>query len=422
MSESSFLREQFVNPFTEVQEISFLAYGRSEFYREKFRQAKVKPEELKSVADLSRLPLTTREEIQGKPWGLLTVPKSQICQIDASTSSDRPRIYIPLSANDLYRGGLRPFIRGTSFSPPLPMAIGEKDFVINALPYEVSYVGLLFHRILQDGVGAAVVPVGKGGFYSVPEKSLRIMKDLSGDHLFTTPAYAIHLAEKARDVGYNMGNDLKTKSVWLTGENCAPALRRRIAALWETNAYVCLSSLECGPVALECAEKNGMHVATGYVFAEIIPMDNPSLRVPDGTGEIVVTVLWRRSSPLIRYRTGLVGSLDPTPCGCGLESPRLHFWGDSAEFLELGKNKFSLLEVEDSLTELAELNSWYYLRPRGDALTVLIPSGMSPRERDGLRERAEKKLRERLEFSLRVEVEEHSLTYRGEHWNRVLAS
>jgi len=422
MGESAFLREQFVNPFTEVQEISFLAYGRSEFYREKFRQAKVKPEELKSVADLSRLPLTTREEIQGKPWGLLTVPKSQICQIDASTSSDRPRIYIPLSANDLYRGGLRPFIRGTSFSPPLPMAIGEKDFVINALPYEVSYVGLLFHRILQDGVGAAVVPVGKGGFYSVPEKSLRIMKDLSGDHLFTTPAYAIHLAEKARDVGYNMGNDLKTKSVWLTGENCAPALRRRIAALWETNAYVCLSSLECGPVALECAEKNGMHVATGYVFAEIIPMDNPSLRVPDGTGEIVVTVLWRRSSPLIRYRTGLVGSLDPTPCGCGLESPRLHFWGDSAEFLELGKNKFSLLEVEDSLTELAELNSWYYLRPRGDALTVLIPSGMSPRERDGLRERAEKKLRERLEFSLRVEVEEHSLTYRGEHWNRVLAS
>ena len=82
------------------------------------------------------------------------------------------------------------------------MTIGAKDFVINALPYEVSYLGLLFHRILQDGVGAGLVPVGKGGFYSRPEKSLRIMKDLSGDHLFTTPTYAIHLAEKAREVGY----------------------------------------------------------------------------------------------------------------------------------------------------------------------------------------------------------------------------
>jgi phenylacetate-CoA ligase len=302
------------------------------------------------------------------------------------------------------------------------MTVGDKDLVINALPYEVSYLGFLFHRILQDGVGAGMVPVGKGGFYSVPEKSLRIMKDLGGDHLFTTPAYAIHLAEKAREVGYEMGSDLKPKSLWLAGENCAPALRRRIEALWKTSAYLCLSSLECGPIALECGEKNGMHVATGYVFAEIVPIDNSGLRVPEGTGEIVVTVLWRRSSPLIRYRTGLLGSLDLTRCACGLESPRIHFWGDKTEFLELGKNKVSLLEAEDSLTELPELNSWYYLRPQGDALTVLIPSGMSPREREGLRENAEKKLRERLEFPLRVEVEEHSLTYRGEHWNRVLSS
>jgi phenylacetate-CoA ligase len=423
MSENAFLREQFVNPFTEVQEVVFLAYKCSEFYGEKLRRAKLKPEEIRSTADLSRLPLTTRDEIQGKPWGLLTVPKSRICQIDASVpASNLPRIYIPLSADDLYRGGLRPFMRGTSFSPPLPMTVGDKDLVINALPYEVSYLGFLFHRILQDGVGAGMVPVGKGGFYSVPEKSLRIMKDLSGDHLFTTPAYAIHLAEKAREVGYEMGSDLKPKSLWLAGENCAPALRRRVEALWKASAYLCLSSLECGPIALECGEKNGMHVATGYVFAEIVPMDNPGLRVPEGTGEIVVTVLWRRSSPLIRYRTGLLGSLDLTRCECGLESPRIRFFGDKTEFLELGKNKVSLLEAEDSLTELPELNSWYYLRPQGDVLTVLIPSGMSPQERKELRDKAEKKLRERLEFPLHVEVEEHSLKYRGEHWNRVLAS
>ena len=423
MSESAFLREQFVNPFTEVQEVVSLAYKCSEFYGEKLRRAKLKPEEIRSTADLSRLPLTTRDEIQGKPWGLLTVPKSRICQIDASVpASNLPRIYIPLSADDLYRGGLRPFMRGTSFSPPLPMTVGDKDLVINALPYEVSYLGFLFHRILQDGVGAGMVPVGKGGFYSVPEKSLRIMKDLSGDHLFTTPAYAIHLAEKAREVGYEIGTDLKPKSLWLVGESCAPALRRRIEALWKTNAYLCLSSLECGPIALECAEKNGLHVATGYVFVGTVPIENFGLRFPEGVGEIVVTVLWRHSSPLIRYKTGLIGSLDSTPCACGLESPRIRIWGDKNELLELGKSKVSLLEVEDCLTELPEISPWYYLRPQGDVLTVLIPSGMSPQERKELRDKAEKKLRERLEFPLRVEVEEHSLKYRGEHWNRVLAS
>jgi phenylacetate-CoA ligase len=423
MSESAFLRERFVNPFTEVQEIAFLAYGCSEFYKEKLRQAKLQPEEIRSIADLSRLPLTTREEIQGKPWGLLTVPKSRICQIDASTPSSKlPRVYIPLSDNDLYRDGLRPFIRGTSFSPPLPMTIGRKDLVINALPYEVSYLGFLFHRILQDGVGAGVVPVGKGGFYSVPEKSLRIMKDLSGDHLFTTPAYAIYLADKAREVGYEIGRDLKPKSLWLVGESCAPALRKRIEELWKTNAYLCLSSLECGPIALECGEKDGMHLATGYVFVEIVPMDNDDLRLSKEAGEIVVTVLWRRSSPLIRYRTGLIGSLDLTPCACGLESPRIRFWGDKTEFLELGKCNVSLLKLEDCLTELPELSLWYYLKAHGDVLTILVPPGMSPQETEGLKENTEKKLRERLELPLRVEVEEHSLTYMGEHWNRVLTS
>jgi phenylacetate-CoA ligase len=255
MSESAFLREQFVNPFTEVQEIVFLAYRCSEFYGAKLRRANLQPEEIRSVADLRRLPFTTRDEIQGKPWGFLTVPKSPICQIDASPPSSLARVYIPLSADDLYRGGLRPFMRGTPFSPPLPMSIGEKDFVINALPYEVSYLGFLFHRILQDGVGAGMVPVGKGGFYSVPEKSLQIMKDLGGDHLFTTPAYAIHLAEKADEIGYEIGNDLKPKSLWLVGESCAPALRRRIEALWKISAFLCLSSLECGPCVRMRGEK-----------------------------------------------------------------------------------------------------------------------------------------------------------------------
>src|SRR6516165_4708965 len=374
MSESAFLREQFVNPFTEVQEIAFLAYGCSEFYREKLRRAKLCPEEIRSIADLSRLPLTTREEIQGKPWELLTVPKSRICQIHASTSlSKGPRVYIPFSDDDLYRGGLRPFTRGASFSPPLPMLVSEKDLVINALPYEVSHLGLLFHRILQDGVGAGVVPVGKGGFYSVPEKTLQIMKDLKGDHLFTTPAYAIHLADKAGEVGYEIGKDLKPKSVWLAGESCSPGLRRRIEAMWKTDVFLSLTSLECGPIALECGEKNGLHVATGYVFAEIIPANDPVLKLPEGVGEIVATVLWRRSSPLIRYRTGLIGSMEDTACPCGLESPKIRFWGDLTECLELGRSQVPLLEVEDCLTGLVETSPWYYLRPQGDVLTVLVP-------------------------------------------------
>ncbi|MBI4488255.1 MAG: hypothetical protein HY694_04160 [Deltaproteobacteria bacterium] len=423
MSESAFLREQFVNPFTEVQEVAFLAYRCSEFYGEKLRRAKIQPEEIRGIADLTRLPLTTREEIQGKPWGLLTVPKSLICQIHASTPlSKEPRVYIPLSDDDLYRSGLRPFIRGTSFSPPLPMAISEKDLVINALPYEVSYLGLLFHRILQDGVGAGVVPVGKGGFYSLPEKSLQIMKDLRGDHLFTTPAYAIHLAEMAREIGYEPGEDLQPKSIWLMGESCSSGLRRRIEGLWKTDVFLALSSLECGPIGLECREKNGMHVATGYIFAEIVPASDQGLKLPEGAGEIVLTVLWRRSSPLIRYRTGMMGQLDESPCPCGLDSPRIRFWGDGEEFLAVAGGKVSLLEIENCLMELPEISHWYHLRCQGDTLTLLIPSGTSPKNREGLRGKAEKKLQEKLQLPLHFKIQEHSLVYKGEDWGRIFLS
>ena len=423
MSESAFLREQFVNPFTEVQEIAFLTYGCSEFYREKLHQARLKPEEIRSIADLSRLPLTTREEIQGKPWVLLTVPKSRICQIHASTSlSKEPRVYIPFSDDDLYRGGLRPFTRGASFSPPLPMLVGEKDLVINALPYEVSHLGLLFHRILQDGVGTGVVPVGKGGFYSAPEKTLQIMKDLKGDHLFTTPAYAIHLAEKAREVGYEIGKDLKPKSVWLAGESCSPGLRRRIEAMWKTDVFLCLTSLECGPIALECGEKNGMHISTGYVFAEIIPADDPVLKLAEGVGEIVATVLWRRSSPLIRYRTGLIGSIEDTACPCGLDSPRIRFWGRREEFLDVGRIRVSVLEIEDSVMELSGISHWYSVRSAGNTVTLFIPTGMSSEQREDLKGKVEEKLRKQLRSSLSFEIQEHSRVYRGEDWDRILSS
>jgi phenylacetate-CoA ligase len=423
MSESAFLRKHFVNPFTEVQEVAFLAYRCSEFYREKWRQTRIQPEEIRSIADLRRVPLTTREEIQGKPWGLLTVPKFRICQIHASTSlSKEPRVYIPFSDDDLYRGGLRPFTRGSSFSPPLPMLLSERDLVINALPYEVSHLGLLFHRILQDGVGAGVVPVGKGGFYSIPEKSLQIMRDLKGDHLFTTPAYAIHLAEKAQEVGYEIGKDLKPKSVWLTGESCSPGLRRRIEAMWKTDVFLILTSLECGPIALECGEKNGMHVATGYVFVEIIPANDPTLRLPEGAGEIVATILWRRSSPLLRYRTGLIGSMEDTACPCGLDSPRIRFWGRREDFLNVGGMRVSALEIEDSVMERTEIGHWYYVHSRGDTLTLFVQTGASFEERKELKNKVEEGLRQWLQSSLSVEIQEHSRVYNGEDWDRILSS
>src|SRR5262249_9293558 len=165
----------------------------------------------------------------------------------------------------------------------------------------------------------------------------------------------------------------------------------------------------------------GMHVSTGYVFVEIIPADDPVLKLPKGVGEIGATVLWRQSSPLIRYRTGLIGSLEDTACPCGLDSPRIRFWGRREEFLDVRGIPISVLEIEDSLMELSDISHLYSVRA-GNTVTLFIPTGLSSEQREDLKGKVEEKLRKQLRSSLSIEIQEHSRVYKGEDWDRILSS
>jgi phenylacetate-CoA ligase len=378
----SYLRHRHLGTVPPLHDAVGHAYYHNAFYRRKLDAASVTPDRVWTDDDLGQLPFTTRDEIAGDPWVLLAEPRLDLAQVHVSTGSSGERpVYVLFSWDDLHVRGLRPLIAGAAGVDLLGIKEGER--VINALPYEVTVTGLAIHRALQDGVGACVVPAGKGGWYADPARTLRLMRALEADHLFTTPSYALHLAEldgagRGDSPAGGRAGRPGLGSIWLVGEGCAPALRRLIERRWRAPARLYYGSLECGPVGLECALQDGYHVATGFVAVEIVPL--ACLRrsdLPGPPGEIVVTVLWRRASPLLRFRTGDAGYWDPAECGCGIPGRRLKVLGRLGDRLgPVGPERF-VSEVEDVLLGLDGVSPWFRLVPGRETLGVLLPQAPS---------------------------------------------
>lgn len=414
----SFLLEKSSASASRLHQIVTHAYYRSPFYREKFAKAGVSPDQIHRSEDLSQLPFTDRQELEGNPWILLSVPKDQLVQAHLSTGTTaRPPLYVLFNWEDLYVRGLMPLVSAAPSARLLGIVEGE--IVFNALPYEVSVTGLAIHRALQDGVGACVVPVGKGGFYADPAKTLRLMRALGGDHLFTTPSYAVHLAELAAGLGMGIPDEIRLKSLWLIGEPCSGALRRRIEGLWGCPAFLYYGSLECGPVGLECSMRNGYHIASNFVQVEVVPCpDVTRTERHTAVGEIVVTVLWRHASPLLRFRTGDLGCWEQSPCRCGIPSPRLHLLGRREDLIAAGEPPRFAYELEEVLLGLPEVSPWYRLKVDAGSLRVLLPE-RPVEDRDALSESIRMELDRRFGLACSVEFV-RDLGYSGGKLVRVM--
>jgi phenylacetate-CoA ligase len=349
------------------------AYVNNPFYRQKFDRAGVRPSDFRNPEDLSRFPLTDKDELRGDPWVLLAVPRKDVRLAHTSTGTTGGRwSYILYSEEDMYVRDAAPF-------PHLLMPVREGDVVVNALPYEMSSSGQSFQRSLQGAAGALVVPVGKGGFYSDPYKTVQIMADLRADVLITTPPYALLLSEIAAEPDpalgrgpLRLGEDLRPRFMWLTGEGCSPAYRRRVEEAWNCSGLVFYGSMECGPIGVECGAKSGCHLSAGHVYLEVIDPKLGTRVEPGQVGEVVCTVLQRRASPLIRYRTQDLATLDMTPCPCGVSFPRLNLRGRIADQVgqAAGESSVSPYLIEEVLYAQVNMGNNYQVYTDGPSLLV----------------------------------------------------
>jgi phenylacetate-CoA ligase len=383
-------------------------YAHNRFYRAKFEQAGVRPDDFRSLQDLTRFPFTTKEElrvhtgagVRGDPWILLAVPKDEVCLAHTSTgTTGGDWAYLFYTWEDMH-------VRDFAPSPRLLMPVGTVDVVLNALPYEMSSSGQSFQRSLQGVAGALVVPAGKGGFYSDPYKTVQIMADLRATVLITTPPYAMLLAEISEQLGHLPGSELALRFMWLTGEGCALAYRRRLEELWRCQGLVFYGSLECGCMGIECPRQSGGHVCMGHVVVEVIDPQTSRPAAPGQTGEVVCTVLQRRASPLIRFRTQDLAALDPMSCPCGVRFPRLHLRGRIIDQVSPGgadriEPALSVYVIEEVLYSQPEMGNNYQIYSGGEPLRIDAELRPGAQEPDAVRARILDQLRQR---GLRAEL------------------
>ncbi|MCY0989612.1 AMP-binding protein [Nannocystis sp. ILAH1] len=379
------------------------AYDKSPFYRAKMEQAGVGPREVQRLDDLRKLPFLTKDELRGKPWQLLACDKRDISLVQVSTGTTGGKeIYMMYTRRDHLLPDLA--LRYSKL-----FAVGPGDVCLNALPYEMSAAGLAFHKTFMDGQHATVLPVGKGGAYSTPAKTITVMEDLRPNVVATSPSWAIVLAEEAAQRGFDP-KSLHLKKMWLTGEGCSPAFRKRVENAWGTTANFFYGSLECGMLGIECDVHDGYHVPQAHAIVEFVDPVTGAPVLAGEIGEIVVTALLRYDSPLIRFRTGDLGLLEEAPCTCGTMLPRFRMRGRAVDQVRAEGRSVSPLHLEDALMQISEVGNWFeFVVPRsGDGRVKIrceLAEGVQPSS--SLIEAIVAKMRAATGLSFDLELEDH---------------
>ena len=366
--------------------------------------------EIGSLADLSRIPFTTKADLRASyPFGLLAVEREQLVRVQASSGSHGKPTVVGYT-----RGDLETWTE--LMARCMTMAGVRPGMVIhNANGYGLFTGGLGFHQG-GERIGATVVPVS-GGFTA---RQAMLLRDLGAHVLVSTPSYALAIAQALAKDGDGGAASLPVRLGLFGGEPWTEAMRGQIERALPLRAvsFYGLSEM-CGPgVAAECPARTGLHVQEDHFIVEVI--DPGGRAVPPGTeGELVFTTLTKEALPLLRYRTGDIGCLADTPCPCGRSTVRLTgLRGRLDDMLIVRGVNIYPSSVEHVLLGAGGMAPHYRLiveRPGPlDELILECEPDRAGADPGALRERLEQLLREHTGLRITVRVAEPGTIPRSE--------
>ena len=326
----------------------------SPFYKQKFSEAGVSADDIKSLDDIAELPLTTKEELRyNYPWGMFTVPLKEIVRIHASSGTTGKPIVGGYTQADLkmWEEVMARTVTAAS--------INQDDIVHNGYGYGLFTGGLGFH-IGAEAVGATVVPASAG----LTKRQLMLMEDFEATVLTCTPSYSLVIAEEAAAEGIDIRERLKLRVGVFGAEPWSEKMREEIEAALHLDAYDIYGLTEMiGPgVSVECEHHNGLHIFEDHFYPEVV---DPSSGEPLGygvEGELVFTTLTKEAMPIIRYRTRDRTTLHAEKCACGRTIVRMDkVLGRTDDMLIVrGVNIFPS-QIERVLLEFSELEPHYQI-------------------------------------------------------------
>lgn len=340
-------------------------YAAVPHYRKVFDEAGVSPADIKSLADVTRLPFTGKQDLRDNyPYGMFAVPKDTIVRLHASSGTTGKATVVGYTRRDLDNWAE---LMARSLAAA---GLSRQDFIHNAYGYGLFTGGLGVHYGAET-LGATVIPVSGGG----TKRQVELLRDFGATGMTCTPSYALYLQEAAKEAGIDI-RELPLRVGVFGAEPWTEEMRAEIErklGITAVNVYG-LSEVMGPGVAQECAEaKCGMHIFEDHFLPEIIDPVTGETLPPGNTGELVLTTLTKEAIPLIRYRTRDITSLDYTPCVCGRTHVRMtRIIGRSDDMLIIrGVNVFPQ-QIESILVDMEGLAPHYEIEiSRADNLDHL---------------------------------------------------
>ena len=297
----------------ELRSVTKRVYDNVPFYRQKMDAIGVKPEDIKEAEDIEKLPFTEKSDLRDNyPFGLFAVPREQIVRVHASSGTTGKPTVAGYTQQDLDTWA-------ELMARSMSCAGITKDSVVHVAYGYGLFTGGLGAHYGAERIGATVVPASGGN----TQRQLMLIRDFGATALACTPSYAMNLADAMEKAGMDM-SEIKLEAGVFGAEPWSEHMREQLEKRLHIRAHDVYGLTEMmGPgVAMDCVERNGLHVWEDHFLPEII--DDDLKGVPYGTeGELVITTLTKQGMPLLRYRTHDISSLDIRPCACGRTHVRM---------------------------------------------------------------------------------------------------
>lgn len=283
-------------------------YDHVPYYRERMDAKGVKPEDIKGIDDLHKLPFLCKDDLrEAYPYGLLAVPLSDCVRIQSTSGTTGKRVVAFYTQHDID-------LWEDCCARAIVAAGGTKDDVCQVCYGYGLFTGGPGLNGGSHKVGCLTLPMSSGN----TDRQIQFMMDLGATILCCTPSYAAYIGESLRDAGYKP-EDNKLRAGIFGAEPWTEEMRKDIERLLGIKAYDIYGLTETsGPgVSFECEEQTGMHICEDHFYPEIIDPDTGEV-LPDGSeGELVFTSLDKEAFPLLRYRTRDICVLSREKCSCG---------------------------------------------------------------------------------------------------------
>ncbi len=324
------------------------------FYQKRLPKVGINsPDDVTSLDRLQDVPFTVKDDLRNSfPYGLLAVDMADVVRIHSSsgTTGIPTTIYYSQDDLDAWTDLLARSITATGLT--------RGDIFQNMMTYGLFTGGLGMHYGAER-VGMTVIPISGGN----TKRQVQVMKDYQTTGLHVTPSYLLYIASRLEEFGVQR-QDLSLRKALIGAEPHSENTRLKVEELWGIDAYNSygLSELNGPGVAFECLCKQDMHVWEDAYIVEIIDPDTGE-RLGDGErGEVVLTNLIRRATPMLRYRTRDLAYIHPEPCACGRLHRRLsRIQGRTDDMLIInGVNVFPS-QIEEKIMQVPEVGTNYQI-------------------------------------------------------------